>query len=606
MARDATPKVSSSVTGLPTLGQGDERSTWFWTHYRDAADTTIRTLAHGGVDMKGKRVADVGSGDGIIDLALVLKAAPAELVGFDLAPADTAKLLDDARREGVAAQLPPELRFEVSHPTSLPAEDNTFDVVLSWSAFEHIADPPAVMREIARVLRPDGVFILQLWPFYHSEHGSHLWQWFPEGFPQFRYSDEQIERHVRADDSNRALAELLLNEYGRLNKATLDDLGAAIRFAGMRVARLEPMAGPVVVPAEAADIPLSQLAISGVILLAIPASTQAPSSLSNSFLETGVFPQPPIELAGRVGGRYEDLLDIAAAHRRHIDELLPKDWTYRDKSVLDFGCGVGRTMAAYYDLVDQTEIVGCDIHRPSIEWAAQAMSPPFEFFVCDEEPPLDQPDERFDLIYACSVFSHLTDGWARWLVELHRVLRPGGILIASILNRPMIEPIFGREWDDRIGMAPAFLGRHWDAGGPCVLLSEWWVREHWGRAFDILRFDEGVQSEGTLVGHGWVVGRRREGEPTADALEDTDLDDPREQGALMYNLEVLSSEARSLGEQLTNADFERSRLKAAIGAMEGQLEGAQSMIDAFASSRSWRFTAPLRRAADTVRPRRAR
>jgi SAM-dependent methyltransferase len=256
---------------LPSLGRDYERSTWFWSHYGEAADSTIRVLADGGVDLRGKRVADVGCGDGITDLALVLKAAPSELVGYDLNPTDTERLLEEARRERVAEMLPAGLRFEVCKPTVLPAADDTFDVVMSWSAFEHVEDPPAVMREIARVLRPSGVFMLQLWPFYHSEHGSHLWEWFPEGFPQFRYSDAEIERQVRAGDSNPAFAEMLLGEYGRLNRATLDDLGRGIRGAGMRPARLEPIAGAVQVPPEAADVPLSQLAISGVMLLAVPA-----------------------------------------------------------------------------------------------------------------------------------------------------------------------------------------------------------------------------------------------------------------------------------------------------------------------------------------------
>jgi SAM-dependent methyltransferase len=588
------------VGGLPTLGQGGERSAWFWNHYGEATDTTIRALADGGIDLHGKRVADVGCGEGITDLGLVLRAGPAELVGYDVNQTDTAHLLAEAQREGVAEALPSNLRFEVSEPTRIPAADDSFDVVLSWSAFEHIDDPPAVMREIARILRPNGVFLLQLWPFYHSEHGSHLWEWFPEGFAQFRYSDEEIDRHVRADTDKAALGELLLHEYGRLNKATLDDLGGAIRASGLRVARLEPIAGPVIVPPQAADVPLTQLAISGVILLAIPASndqTLGSASMSTSFVDTGAAPRPPIELAARVGGSYEDMLAIAAGHRRAIDEVLPDDWDYRGKAVLDFGCGVGRTMATYHDLRDETELFGCDIHRPSIEWATQAMSPPFRFFVCEEEPPLDVPDERFDLVYACSVFTHITDAWARWLVELHRVLRPGGIFVSSVLNRPMIDPIFAREWDDRIGMAPAYLGREWDAGGPCVLLSEWWIREHWGRAFEILRFDEGVEHEGGRVGHGWVVGRRLPERPTAERLEAVDLEDPRERAALQYNLEVLSAEAREAGERASRLDHDRAHLLEVV-------RGLESQLDSVAHSRSWKLTAPLRRAAAAARDRR--
>ena len=241
----------------------------------------------------------------------MLRAGPAELVGYDVNQTDTAHLLDEARREGVAEALPSNLRFEVSEPTVIPAADDAFDVVLSWSAFEHIDDPPAVIREIARMLRPNGVFMLQLWPFYNSEHGSHLWEWFPEGFAQFRYSDAEIERHVRADTDKAALGEMLLREYAKLNKATLDDLGAAIRAAGMRVARLEPIAGPVSVPPQAADVPLSQLAISGVILLAIPESngqSLGSTSMSSSFVATGIAPRPPVELAARVGDSYEDPL----------------------------------------------------------------------------------------------------------------------------------------------------------------------------------------------------------------------------------------------------------------------------------------------------------
>jgi ubiquinone/menaquinone biosynthesis C-methylase UbiE len=264
-------RAQRDMAATPSLGQDHERSEWFWSHYRDAADATIRILAEAGLDLRGRRVADVGCGEGITDLALVLKGEPAELVGYDINPADTSRLLDEARREGVADDLPAELRFELSEPTELPASDDAFDLVLSWSAFEHVGDPSALMREIARVLRPDGVFVLQLWPFYHSEHGSHLWQWFPEGFAQFRYSHGDIERRVREHDSNSAFAEMMLGEFSRLNKVTLDDLGTAIRAAGMRVARLEPISGPVNVPPDAADVPLSSLAISGVMLLAVHA-----------------------------------------------------------------------------------------------------------------------------------------------------------------------------------------------------------------------------------------------------------------------------------------------------------------------------------------------
>jgi SAM-dependent methyltransferase len=316
--------------------------------------------------------------------------------------------------------------------------------------------------------------------------------------------------------------------------------------------------------------------------------------MPGSFLDTGVMPPPPPELVARVGGGYDEMLDIAAYNRRVIDSLLPEGWDYRGKAVLDFGCGIGRTVATYHDRRHDTEVFGCDIHEPSIRWAAEALSPPFEFFVCDEEPPLAQPEARFHLVYACSVFTHITDAWARWLVELARVLRPGGILVASVLNRSMIGPVFGREWDERIGMATAHLGRDWDDGGPCVLLAEWWIREHWGRGFDILHFQEAANSSGPPVGHGWVVARRRAGVFTAEELERIDPGDRREWLAREYNLEMLADEARDLGRRA-------ARGEAARDVLERELIELRATLSTMADSRSWRLTRPLRRAAAAAR-----
>jgi len=48
-------------------------------------------------------------------------------------------------------------------------------------------------------------------------------------------------------------------------------------------------------------------------------------------------------------------------------------------------------------------------------------------------PPLDYPDETFDWVFGISVFTHMDeDRQRRWLPELRRVLRSGGILILSV------------------------------------------------------------------------------------------------------------------------------------------------------------------------------
>lgn len=50
--------------------------------------------------------------------------------------------------------------FETMDVTALALPDESFDVVCSFETIEHVADGPAAIREAARVLRPDGVYVV--------------------------------------------------------------------------------------------------------------------------------------------------------------------------------------------------------------------------------------------------------------------------------------------------------------------------------------------------------------------------------------------------------------------------------------------------------------
>jgi SAM-dependent methyltransferase len=241
---------------------------WFWSHYGEAAATIIDFLAADGHMLAGRDVADVGCGDGIIDLGLVHRAEPARLVGYDVDPT-VGDLLERARAAGVADELPPNLTFVRSESTHVPAPDESFDVVVTWSTFEHVEDPVGLLREIERILKPDGVLFLQLWPFYYSEHGAHLWHWYPGGFAHLRQSEEQLQADVRSRDGHLpGTAEEALRIFRTLNRITLDELHGALREAGFVVSKVEVMSHEVHVPPELEDHPLSELAIAGVKLLA--------------------------------------------------------------------------------------------------------------------------------------------------------------------------------------------------------------------------------------------------------------------------------------------------------------------------------------------------
>jgi SAM-dependent methyltransferase len=264
--------VSDQVTRLQggSAVPEDPDRQWFFDHYTAAADQILEFLGADAIPMEGKRVADIGAGDGIIDLGLAHRGRPAELVGFDIVPTNADDLLRRARLHGVAEQLPDELTFRTSEPTGLPAEDASFDLAVTWSAFEHVREPIGLLREVRRVLKPSGVLFFQLWPFYHSERGSHLWEWCPEGFHHLVAGPAAVAAAVRERNDRPEWSEYMLNEFSELNRLTLDELQLALQAAGLEVRKLEILSHPVHIPPAALRYPLSMLAIAGVKLLAVP------------------------------------------------------------------------------------------------------------------------------------------------------------------------------------------------------------------------------------------------------------------------------------------------------------------------------------------------
>ena len=79
-----------------------------------------------------------------------------------------------------------------------------------------------------------------------------------------------------------------------------------------------------------------------------------------------------MHLAARVGATHADNLalyeEFGAETRDEILALLPSDWSFEGKSVLDFGCGAGRTLRHFLREAEIGEMYGCDIDSESIAW----------------------------------------------------------------------------------------------------------------------------------------------------------------------------------------------------------------------------------------------
>jgi len=98
---------------------------------------------------------DAGCGDGRYLAALPsLGRVPRRVVGVDIADS----ILATARLATTVAEVPADLvRGNLER---IPLGDGEFDLVVSIQVLEHLLDPAAGVRELARVLRPGGLLLL--------------------------------------------------------------------------------------------------------------------------------------------------------------------------------------------------------------------------------------------------------------------------------------------------------------------------------------------------------------------------------------------------------------------------------------------------------------
>ena len=103
----------------------------------------------------GDRVLDLGCGTG--NLARALAAAGLRVAGCDI----SGQMLARAARDpggGDRGRCPGWVRLAPGWQR-LPFASAAFDVVMAASVLEYVAEPAAVLRECARVLRPGGVVL---------------------------------------------------------------------------------------------------------------------------------------------------------------------------------------------------------------------------------------------------------------------------------------------------------------------------------------------------------------------------------------------------------------------------------------------------------------
>ena len=234
----------------------------------------------------------------------------------------------------------------------------------------------------------------------------------------------------------------------------------------------------------------------GLIGPAFRAYERAVALRPQSVTPTDGVPLPPRRLMVRVAGTADAdwfLRSGRAGYHAigaHVDLAQTRD-------VLDFGCGCGRVTRYFKDHAGS--VSGSDVNGEAVSWCRDNL--PFARFEANGlAPPLAFGDGSFDLVYALSVFTHLTeDLQLAWRDELRRVLRPGGRLLITTHGRSYVPRLDDGE---RARFERGEIVVRWGEVVGSNLCSayhpERYLREHFAQGFAFLELEaEGARGNPT-------------------------------------------------------------------------------------------------------------
>jgi 2-polyprenyl-3-methyl-5-hydroxy-6-metoxy-1,4-benzoquinol methylase len=144
------------------------------------------------------------------------------------------------------------------------------------------------------------------------------------------------------------------------------------------------------------------------------------------------FSTPPTRLAFESYGHtnWFEYRDMGAAHARIIEKLIREKLAEKPVRLLEWGCGAGRILR-HLNHVDHWDVNGVDVDQEPVSWCKKYL-PEMNVSLSEFSPPLCFETESFDVVYHYSVWTHLSHEMIEiWIKELKRVLKPGGIMIAT-------------------------------------------------------------------------------------------------------------------------------------------------------------------------------
>ncbi len=242
------------------------------------------------------------------------------------------------------------------------------------------------------------------------------------------------------------------------------------------------------------------------------------------------FPDDALQLM-MVGATAEYALRGAFLFWQQVKAYYQQHGTSRieNSTVLDFGSGWGRFMRFFIKDVPPEQLIGVDVDAEFIE-LSKTLLPGARFQVVPPLPPCDLATHSIDLIYAFSVFSHLSEtAHLAWIQEFARLLKPGGMIIATTQRKGFLdfceslrqEKVLESYW--HIALSQSFLDINaakqqyengeflysaTGGGGPRdaafygeAVVSPIYIQRHWSRCYEMIAFidDETICPQAIIV-----------------------------------------------------------------------------------------------------------